>query len=201
MSIPDHGCPIVGSCRPAGGQGGLTLIELVMFIMIVSIALAGVLAVMNMTTTHGADPMIRKQELATAASLLEEIESKPFTYCDPDDPNAATATSSAGCTIPEVMGPEPGEQRCSSTQPFDNVNDYAGYTMASPPGILSALDCATPEPGLQGYSAAVAETADGTTVGVPNDDALRIDVTVTGPDGTAVTLTGYRFRYAPNAGP
>ena len=55
-------------------QAGLSLIELVMFIVIVGVAVAGVLSVMNVTTRHSADPMIRKQAQAIAESLLEEIE-------------------------------------------------------------------------------------------------------------------------------
>ena len=42
--------------RPARGQSGLTLIEMIMFIMIVGIALAAVIGVMNLTTQGSADP-------------------------------------------------------------------------------------------------------------------------------------------------
>jgi MSHA pilin protein MshD len=48
-------------------QAGLSLIELVMFIVIVGVAVAGVLSVMNVTTRHSADPMIRKQAQAIAS--------------------------------------------------------------------------------------------------------------------------------------
>ncbi|MCE9569660.1 MAG: type II secretion system GspH family protein, partial [Rhodocyclales bacterium] len=41
-------------------QHGLTLIELIVFIVIVSVALAGVLSVLNLTARSSADPMIRK---------------------------------------------------------------------------------------------------------------------------------------------
>lgn len=54
-------------------QAGITLIELVLYIVIVSVGIAGILSVMNVTTQHSADPMVRKQALAAAESLLEEI--------------------------------------------------------------------------------------------------------------------------------
>ena len=87
-------------------QRGISLIELIMFIVIVSVALAGILLVMNVTTKNSADPLIHKQSLAIAESLLEEIELMPFTYCDPDDANAASAVSSTGCAA-TVEGPGP----------------------------------------------------------------------------------------------
>lgn len=176
---PESGVP---GPRPSGqGQAGLTLVELVIFIVVVSVGVAGILSVMNLTTSHSADPLVRKQALAIAEALLEEIDLQPFTDCDPDayDPVAGT------CTLAEAMGPEDGEVRGS----FDNVNDYSGFAMA---GITSLAD-GNAIPGLGGYDAAVA-VAGVTLGGAP---ALQITVTVTGPGGTSVTLDGYRIEYAP----
>ena len=55
-------------------QRGISLIELIMFIVIISVALAGILLVMNKVMTHSADPLIRKQALAIGESMLEEIK-------------------------------------------------------------------------------------------------------------------------------
>ncbi len=63
-------------------QRGLTLVELVIAMVVVSIALSGVLLVMNYTTQHSADPLIRQQAVAIAEAYLEEILLKP--YADPD---------------------------------------------------------------------------------------------------------------------
>jgi MSHA pilin protein MshD len=57
---------------------GFTLIELVISIVVVSIALGGVLMAINYTVTHSADPMLQHQALAIAESYLEEILLKPF---------------------------------------------------------------------------------------------------------------------------
>src|SRR4051794_24643993 len=65
-------------------QAGISLIELIMFMVIVSVGLAGILSVMTVTTRASADPMLRKQAIAVAESLLEEIQLQPFTFCDPD---------------------------------------------------------------------------------------------------------------------
>lgn len=176
---------------------GFTLIELVMFIVIVSIGIVGILAVLNYTTQKSADPMVRKQVLAIAESLLEEVELMPFTYCDPNDANATTATSPAGCAATaEGTTPQPAsETRNSATDPFDNVGDYGGFSMS---GIVDITGASIS--GLSGYSASVGVVHPaGGLAGIASSEVLQITVTVTGPGNESVTLDGYRTRYAPNA--
>lgn len=184
---------------------GLSLVEQIMFIVIVGAAVAGVIGVIDVTTRSSADPMLHKQALAIAEAMMEEVRLQPFTYCDPDDPAAATA-SIGGCPVlAESLGPEPGETRYSSTLPFDNVNDYHGFdsSTAVPPGIRN-ID-GTAIAGLDEYRVTVS-VAGQTLGGIGNDafgnpQSLLITVTVTGPGNTTVTLNGYRTRYAPNALP
>ena len=167
-----------------------------MFIVVVSAALAGVLQVFIQSAGGSADPQIRSQALAVAESLMQEVKLMAFTYCDPDDANVDTATSSADCaTLPELIGPESGETRYSAPQ-FDNVNDYDGFAMNG--GLLDITHTAIP--GLSGYSAniAVAPATLG-SISAASGEALLITVTVNGPGDTQVVLNGYRSRYAPNA--
>ncbi len=63
-------------------QAGTTLIELVIAIVIVSIAVSAILMVFSMNVGHSADPMIRHQAVAIAEAYLEEISLKSF--ADPD---------------------------------------------------------------------------------------------------------------------
>lgn len=192
---------------PFGVQRGISLIELIIFIVIISVALTGILLVMNTVTRNSADPLIHKQALAIAESLLEEVELMPFSYCDPDDASAVVATSPAGCTggaggpnDEDIPGPETAasvggaEGRYAAPQ-FDNVGDYHGFNMAA----NSVVDI-TGGAAVGGYSAsiAVAQTALGT---VPAGESLRITVTVTGPDNVPIILDGYRTRYAPRSVP
>lgn len=180
-------------------QRGMTMIELIVFIVVVSVGLAGILSVLNLTTSHSADPMLQKQQLAIAQSLLEEIESKPFTFCDPDDANVETAANIGGCaTTVQGNSKTTGEIRGDSLNPFDNVGDYNGFSM---PNGITALD-GTAITGLENYTAAVAVSwvnpAD-LSAAVSDTGVLRIDVTVGAPGLPSFTLTGYRFRYAPNS--
>lgn len=187
-------------------QLGTSLIELIMFIVIVSVALAGILLVMNTVTRGSADPLIHKQALAIAESLLEEVELMPFTFCDPDDGSAASAVSVADCgTVAPVigaenLGTENDVSRYDPNFPYDNVSDYHGFSMAA--GAI--LDIAGANTGLNGYTLApivVTPIAAGVLPGVAANDALLITVTITGPDGTPVVVDGIRTRYSPRAVP
>ena len=186
-------------CGATLRQRGVTLVELIMFIVIVSTALTGILLVMNQVTAHSADPLIRKQALAIAESLLEEVELMPFTYCDPDDASAVTAASTAGCTTVEVAGVENDVSRYDTTLPFDNVSDYNGFDMAAG----SIMDITNTNTGLNGYTLQPITVAavDFDNITVASGDALLVTVTVTDPAGNDIVLEGIRTRYSPNSVP
>lgn len=190
-------------------QRGITLIEQIMFIVIVSVGVIGLVSVMNPAIRASADPMLTKQLVAIAESLLNEVVHQPFTWCDPDDGNAATALAYTGPVGPGVcetnpqnaLGPVPGDESRSATAPgkgFDNVADYAGFAMDN---------VADPANGsvLNGYRAEVAIVQAGADFLLPADTVLAVTVTTcrvatpsapcAGRDSFA--LTGYRFRYAP----
>lgn len=187
--------PARRSTCPRVATRGLSLVELIIFIVVVGAALAGVLRVFTQATAGSADPLLRRQALAIAESLLEEIEQMPFTYCDADDANLETASGSAGCaSLPDAIGPESGEGRFATPQ-FDHVDDYHGYAMN---GIVDQTGAAVT--GLAAYRASVSVAAAALgSITAGSGDALRITVTVTGPGNTSVSLDGYRSRHAPNA--
>jgi MSHA pilin protein MshD len=176
-------------------QRGFSLLETVIFTVVLGIGIAGLAVLYNQFTLASVDPLIRKQALAIANSLMEEIQLRAFTFCDPDDAQVFTAASPAGCTTPEAIGTEGGETRYADPR-FDNVSDYQGFAMAA---IVDANN--NPVAGLAGYSAAitVANAGGDFPAAIPADAALRITVIVTGPANVSVELQGYRLRYAPNA--
>ena len=197
-------------------QLGTSLIELIMFIVIVSAALAGILSVMNVTSKNSADPLVHKQALAIAESLLEEVELMPFTICDPDDPKAITAITAANCTggaggandegrLP--LGPETaasigGAEGRYAVPQFDNVSDYNGFSMAA--GAILDISGAAVGPAGYAVSIVVANNgmpAAGASLAIAAAEALLITVTVTGSDGVPVVLEGIRTRYSPRAVP
>ena len=195
------------------GQRGVTLIELVIFIVVVSIAVVGLLQIFTRTTASSADPQLRKQALAIAEAMLDEIEGARFTFCDPlADPAADMATNAkpfndatnpTGCNTPQnVSATVPAVGR-----PYYNVSDYvrAINTAESykddvakklfPDGYKVSVTI-SPDAGL-GPAAAMLPS-DATPV---NMNVLRITVTVTYGANQQLVLAGYRTRYAGNAVP
>src|SRR5262245_61932560 len=125
-------------CATPRNARGVTLVELVVFIAIAGVAMAGLFAAFNTMTAASADPQVRKQVLAIADSLMDEVSLMPFTFCDPDD--ALAATSTGACAVGAnnedgTIGPEAGETRYSTSTPFDNVSDYNGFSLPASPGI------------------------------------------------------------------
>lgn len=215
MCIPDgRYSPLVARHSSPRSAAGLSLVEVIVFIVVVGVAVAGVLTALNVSTRASVDPVIQKQALAVAEAVLEEVQLMPFTYCDPDDPQAATALNAGvgatGCSAAasvenpgaEATPPYGPESRLSATTPYDNVNDYSGFSMG--PGIVDMTGTAIT--GLDGYTATVsvsgqAFAALGGGRAIPAADSLLVTVTVTGPGNTTAVLHGYRVRYAPNALP
>jgi MSHA pilin protein MshD len=195
-------------CISSRNQRGISLIELLVFIVIIGIALVAILQVQIQAARISADPQLRKQALAIAESLLEEVTLAKFTFCDPTDVLADSAPNPAGCNsaaLQENVDQEGGGVR----RPFDNVNDYVtafgtptAYATDSagnafPAGYTASVTI-TPDAGL-GPAGLIITPADATAT---NMNVLRVTVTVTYRNGAEmVILDGYRTRYAPNALP
>lgn len=184
-------------------QRGVTLIETIVFIVMISVGVVGLVSVMNPMIRASADPMVTKQMVAIAESLLNEVMHQPDTWCDPEDANAATAQAYAGCASnpQNALGATPNTETRDgsggSGEFFDNVRDYAGFAMDN---------VADPSGGsvIAGYRAEVAIVEAGAGFGIAADAALAITVTACRTGAPApcagresIALTGYRFRYAP----
>lgn len=150
--------------RPFFSQSGVTLVELLVSIVIVSIAASVVLGLISMTTAASADPMIRHQAAAIAESYLEEILLKPLV--DPDGADGEVARSD-----------------------YDDIDDYDGLSDTGPRDQFgNALA------GLGSYNVAVSIVPSAALPGVPVANAIRVDILVTHTNAVSYVLTGYRTR-------
>jgi MSHA pilin protein MshD len=149
-------------------QSGFTLIELIIFIVVLGVGMAGILIVSTTVVKSSADPMVSKQAVAAAESLLEEILLKDY------------------------ANPATGGYTGSTRALFDDVSDYAGYTTTT--GVVDSQGNATA--GLSGYnySPAVSVVAATGTEFPGGIAGKKITVSVTGPLGT-IALVGYRGNY------
>jgi MSHA pilin protein MshD len=149
---------------------GFTLIELIFFIVVMGVGLTGILSVSNAVVKSSADPLVRKQALAIAQSLLEEIVQKEY-----DKPADSTVLGYAGGGTRNL---------------FDCVLDYNTYVTTA--GIVDATGASVAGLGSYNISPMVVvtdSTLPGSTVPV-----RKVVVSVTGPQGV-FSLTGYRGAY------
>src|SRR5690349_4742314 len=150
---------------------GVTLVKLVVFIVLVGVAMAGIFGAFNTITAASADPQVRKQMVAIAESLMEEVQLRPF------------ACSGS----------------CSGSRPFDSVSAYNGLNLTGITdvtgasvglGAYNALVTVTPT-ALGSGANAIAGAA---------SLLIRIDVSHPS-SGASLTLEGYRTHYAPETDP
>lgn len=134
-------------CTSKRPQQGFTLIELIIFIVVVGVGVAGILSVYTTSIKSSADPMVRKQALAIAESLLEEIVQKE--YADPT-----------------------GGYTGASRTLFDDVDDYNNYTSAT---IVDGAGNTIA--GLTQYSIAPAVTVVATTLSGVTVKRIVVSVT------------------------
>jgi MSHA pilin protein MshD len=147
-------------------QIGVTLVELIISIVVISVGLTGILIVITRNTRSSADPMVQHQSVAIAEAYLEEALLKDFT--DPDGTNV-------------------GETRST----FDNVDDYNGLNNV---GVIDQTGTAVASLSMYNVTMQTSSaTALGT--GVTAANTILVTVNVTGPNGATFTLSGYRTLY------
>ena len=174
-------------------ERGFTLIELIVFIVVVSAGLAGILSVMNTTVQFSAEPMARKQAMVLAESILEEVVQKD--YADKDFkqfkgilrvPFESDVCIIDGVIIDGVIKDD--ESDCDDVEDYimDDVDDYSGKTeliFTDWPARLSDYKVAIMVVG-----------ADWSVVSNLPVPVKKITVTVSSRDHT-IALSGYRADY------
>ncbi len=146
-------------------QTGTTLIELVIAIVIISIAASAILMVLSTSVGNSADPMIRHQAVAIAEAYLEEISLKSFV--DPD-----------------------GVDFEASRDLYDDVDDYNGLVDA---GARDQFGNALA--GLGDYTVTVAVTASSALPPIASTDLFLISVTITHAANIDFTISAYRANF------
>lgn len=149
-------------------QRGMTLVELIVAIVIIAVGLAGMLSVFNNTVKNSADPMIRKQLLALAEGMMDEVMLLPF--------EADPATNWSGSAT------------CANRDQFDEVDDFSGYTNQDVCDYGGT-------PILPGYKLSVEVDDSQPLDGVPATAARRITVTAE-VGGESLRLVGWRTNWA-----
>lgn len=213
------------SYKPKPGQAGISLIELIIFIVILSVALTGITLIYINTTHYSADPMVRIRSIELAQSTLEEILLKAYddstvvgggcvrfpsgsSQCPVSNPDATSQTTA-------TFGAEEG---VANRTLFDDVDDYHNIAYCGDSGTAhascsnacidlvdeSGTDISAEYSGYAvcirvnfagGAGAEINNAAPGTGSDVSINDAKRIDVIVTDPLNSEISLSSYRLNF------
>ncbi len=167
--------------RPVDEQG-YTLMEALVFIIILGIAATTLLAVYAFAGRNAGAQGAQFEARQIAYAFVQEALARPVRCGD--------------ATPGDAPGPEAGETRAT---PYDHVNDYDGFDSQSAGGIrfLSGqpVDAeADGNPDLQGYRVRIS-VVPYAIAPVPANDAWRVTVRVTPPVGAEVVMDAVRICY------
>ena len=205
-------------------QYGISLIELVIFIVILSVALTGITLIYINTTRYSADPMIRIRSIELAQSTLEEILLKAYDDATPVGGGCVRFTANSLCPVAAPPNPVAatealglGSEEGVNRPLFDDVDDYnnqlyCGDTVVPANTACPALACQDmlDESGndisteYSGLSVCIQVSFagnelnaifPGTGTNVSANDAKRIDVIVTDTLNSRIGLSAYRLNF------
>lgn len=163
-------------------QQGVSLIELIFFILIVGVMMSGMVSNFSLATKASTDPVIGKQALSLAQSALEEVLLQPV---------GQTGNAVPGCGVARSQ--------------FDDVLDYNGCSWnASVRVDGSAEPDAEILDQLNDYTVTVtvadATPSGGVTASLPapvnglGSRVQRIQVAVVGPNAYSTRLVAYALQ-------
>ena len=206
-------------------QKGISLIELVIFIVIVSVALTGITLIYLNTTRYSADPMVRIRSIELAQSTLEEILLKAYDDATPIGGGCVRFAADSLCPVGAPPNPVAATEAVGLTTDFgeanrplfDDVDDYnnqlyCGDNVVPANTACPALACedmldesgndiSTEYAGLSvciqvSFAGNELNTVTpGTGTNVSTNDAKRIDVIVTDTLNSRIGLSAYRLNF------
>lgn len=170
---------------------GFTLIEIVMIIVIVSIAIPALLIVLGQETRQSVDAELQINAVNVGQAMMDEIRSKCW------DETAVSGSTCTGTVTPSAIGTDgaPGSETrtaCTGTSatPYDDVDDYNGYnetcSWGGPSFTTTVQVCYVPSGNLNNNSPCTTAQASAT-------DYKRIQVDVQNASSgtsTLVTIAG-----------
>ena len=206
-------------------QTGISLIELIIFIVILSVALTSITLLYINTTRYSADPLVRIRSIELAQSTLEEILLKSYDHSTPVGGGCVRFPSgNSRCPVSNVTATSQiavaltAEEGSANRTLFNDVDDYHNISYCGIGGIADAActdTCKTmvDESGNNieneysgfaicirvsfagGTGAEINDVMAGTGSDVLSEDAKRIDVIITDPLNSKIALSAYRLNF------
>lgn len=149
-------------------QLGTTLIEVIVFIVVVNLAFVAVLQIYGQAVVNTVDPVVRVRATELAKAALDDVLARRF---DENTPSGGVpACGSAGGEV--CLG-------ITSDADYDDVGDFNGYTDNSDTN----------------YPISITVVNAGIDLGLAATMARKITVVVSMPDGNQVALAAYKANY------
>lgn len=151
-------------------EQGVTLVETVVAVLILSVAVGGLLLALQTAVRASSDPLVRKQMLAIAEGMLEEVLLHPYSAYSPANPSSPPLSCGSA----------------ASRAAFATIGDYQNYATN---GICDLYGNAVAP--LAGYQLRVALTP--ATLGGSGFSLTAVKVTVTVTHGgESLSLSGWK---------
>lgn len=171
-------------------QKGVTLVELVISIVVLSIAMVALMYSFSASMTGSGDPLWRNKTLKLAQLYLDEILAKRY-----DENTPLGGLPFVGSPSCSGLGPDSGE---TSRADFDDVDDYHDPNPQVPSSLTGALDTS-----YSNYRITInVECDDSLAVGaldpggnVSNAQAKKISVMITPPNQPTLTFAVYKGNF------
>ena len=169
-------------------QRGVTLVELVISIIIISIAMVALLNAFSVSMLGSPDPLWRNKTLKLAQLYLDEILAKNYDHTTPV--GGVPVEENPNCTN---LGRDGSEDR----EDYNDVDDYAEINNEVPKSLIASLDSSYSE-----YRVGVEVVCVGDQVGAvdennasDSDQTKKITVTITPPGRSAISFAVYKANF------
>ncbi|MFT6267456.1 MAG: MSHA pilin protein MshD [Alphaproteobacteria bacterium] len=185
---------------------GFTLVELVIGIVLFSVAMVTIVSVIMPQSRQGIDPLWQVRAVSLAQSLLTEISAKAF------DEASITAGGRKACnngTTPCTSSGNLGIEAAETRNSFDDIDDYDGLELSGEAIINVSQSTLTNNISdlFLGFEARISVVYDDNTDGINDDDTngdnildsgtlignqKLIRVIVVTPGGEEIPFSAYR---------
>ncbi len=160
-------------------NAGFTLIEMIVFIVVISSALGAMVMAFGQSSRNSIDPIVNIRMLEIAQSQLDEVLARKY---DEDTPTGGVPACIYPCS--GAFGPDGVSETGPAT--YDDVDDFhldvsdPDYTDGS--GYSWRIDVSDSGADLPNVNGAAAQ-------------AKRIEITVTAPTGNSLSLSAYKVNF------
>lgn len=151
-------------------ERGVTLIEMVVFIVVIAVSLTVFVQALNYFHTRSVDPLVNLRAVECAQAALDRVLARKF------DENTPTGG------IPACSSAEEGSVLCagiSSDADLDDVGDFNGYSDTS----------------LDNCTVTITVVEAGSDLGIPNNQARLVTVQAQSSGGGEAVLSSYRTNF------